>query len=577
MYIINKDKLRCPTCGAPMRRAIAIDGGYSRYWMRCSRAPACKTYIDTYIPLPHQKAIHKDTARYILNAGGYGSGKTESSIKDRQKKGLITPGGQTLFGAPTMPQLNATLKKDFESDMPIDFVKRYSAKDNKFFLINQHEYLYRSFDDPHKLRSLNLSDFVVVEGSGTKYATFTQLQNRLRNSAATIIERDEKGNPIFEQDEEGNWHPRVKFDWRAGTVETNPDPGWVKTHLLLQSGNVHFYKPSESFEEYRYENINPNISSYIVPTKANFMLPPNYVEEQTINKPNWWIKRYFKGSFAYAEGLVYPEFSTAIVDAFPIPKNWKHIIAMDYGISDNTHFIFGAIDPNARICYLYDELIMNSASIRAIANEYRKKLRAIPEGGLLKTPVMDQRSMDKRQSFDGQTKLGELFLEEGIIFDPAQMNVDARILRVNTFIESGQLKIFATLKGLIKEGLDYKFPEKDLDKPGKNTDKPMDIRNHGVNAMEFLVMELPHNLATADFTVYNRVGRAITEPTRAPRKPRYTGYDPLGDNTAQQTRGFALGGEMDGIDSFYNNHGTDMYHSTAEFEDDIGEDDLDLD
>jgi phage terminase large subunit len=573
MLIINKDKLRCPECGAPTRIAIAMDGGYSRYWMKCSK---CPTYIDTYIPLPHQEAIHRDPARYILNGGGYGSGKTESSIKDRQKKGLITPGGQTLFGAPTMPQLNATLKKDFESDMPLDFIKRYSAKENTFTLINSHEYLYRSFDDPHKLRSLNLSDFVIVEGSGASYATFSQLQNRLRNRAATILERDAQGNPIFEQDEEGNWAPRIKFDWRAGTIETNPDPGWVKTQFLLSSGTVKFYYPNESFEEYRYENINPNMSTYIVPTKANYMLPPTYIKEQTIGKPNWWINRYFKGSFAYAEGLVYPEFSTAIVDPFMIPKNWKRVIAMDYGISDNTHFVFLAIDPIDRIAYVYDELIIQSGSIREITTQYRKKLREIPEGGLFRTPVMDQRSMDKRQSLDAQTKLGELFLNEGVIFDPAQMDLDSRVLRTNTLIDLGQLKIFNTCTGLIKEGLNYKFPEKDLDKPGKNTDKPEDKRNHGVNALEFAVMELPHNLATADFMAYNRGGKSLTAVQPPKQKPRYTGFDPLGDNV-KESSGFAIGGEMDGIDSFYNNYGSDIYYGSLEFEDDIGEDDLDID
>lgn len=573
MLLINKEKLRCPECGAPTTKAIAIDGGYSRYWMKCIK---CRTYIDTYVPLPHQADLHSDAARYLLTAGGYGSGKTESSIKDRQKHGVITPDGQTLFGAPTLPQLNSTLKKDFESDMPIDFVKRYSAKDNKFTLLNGHEYLYRPFDDPHKLRSLNLTSFVILEGSGTKYATWTQLQNRLRNSAATIVELDDKGNPIFEQNEDGDWYPRIKYDWRKGTVESNPDPGWIKSDFLLSSGTVRFYSPTESYEEYPYENINPNMSTYIVPTKANYMLPPTYIAEQTINKPKWWVKRYFLGSFAYAEGLVYPEWSSAIVDTFPIPRNWKRLIGMDYGISANTHFVFLAIDPINRIGYAYKELIINSASIKEISNAYKMELREIPQGALLKTPVMDQRSMDKRQAFDAQTKLGDLFLDEGILFDPAQMNVDARILRLNTFIESGQLKIFRTLTGLNKEALDYKFPEKDIDKPGKNTDKPIDVRNHGINALEFVVMELPHNLATADFTVYNRVGRAIVDSRTTQIKRPSNVYNPF-DETQKDNRGFSLGGEMDGIDNFYNNYNDNMYHGFIESEDDSDEDDLGFD
>ena len=154
--------------------AIAIDKSESDFYMRCSKQE-CPTYLDTFIPTDYQEMMHRDNARQLLAAGGYGSGKTSFDYKDSIKHMLITPKGRSLFGAPTYPQLNGTLKKDFEGDFPAGLVKSIRKKDNEMTLINHHEVIYRSFDDPHKLRSLNLSSFSIVEASGTKYRIFLQI------------------------------------------------------------------------------------------------------------------------------------------------------------------------------------------------------------------------------------------------------------------------------------------------------------------------------------------------------------------------------------------------------------------
>lgn len=555
MIKINKEKLRCPECGSNMHPSLNLNGGDSEFWMQCEN---CPTYIDTYIPMPHQAIMHEDPARYVEVAGGYGTGKTLFDVKDKEKHMLITKNGRTLFGAPTMPQLRPTLKKDFEDDFPIDFVDKVSKNENSVRLINGHELLYRSFDDPHKLRSLNLSSFVILEGSGSKHSVFTQLQNRLRNKAATIVQLDEHGDEVWDENENGEWAPVYVADWRKGTIETNPDPGWVKSEFLECSGRVYLHDKMLFEEKYNYHDINPAMSTHIAPTKVNYNLPANYIEEQSKGKPAWWVKRYFHGSFSYAEGLVYPSFADTIVPAFKIPKNWKRIIAMDYGINDNTHFVFGALDKINHIMYIYQELVISDSNIKTIATEYKKLLRAIPIGALLTTPVMDQRSMSKRQSLDLKT-LGTLFEDEGLLFDPAQMSIDARVLRLNTLIELGQLKVFNTCTGLIKEALDYRFPEKVLGKPNKDTDKPQDKFNHGINALEFLGMELPHNLELYDFTLYNKSGkpiRARLDVEGLPQRPKT--FDPFKDS---KTNDFNIhfGGDINGSDNDNTDHLFDFY------------------
>ncbi len=535
-----------------MGPCIAIAGGHSDFWLKCTKR-GCETYINTYIPIAHQWMMHCDPARYVMAAGGYGSGKTLWDVMDTEKHILITPKGRTLLGAPTMPQLKPTLKKDFESDFPVDFVKRESKNDNMIQFINDHEVLYRSFDDPHKLRSLNLSRFVILEASGTKFSVFTQLQNRLRNKAATIIALDDMGQEIYifnEKDEK--WEPVFEADWRKGVMETNPDPGWVKSQFLEASNTIYFHG-KETEEDYNLHDVNIAMSTHIIPTMANYTLPANYISEQSMGKPFWWVQRYFHGSFSYAEGLVYPSFARCVTASFPIPKHWKRVIAMDFGINDNTHFVFGAIDPENLICYIYDELVISDSNVKTIVAEYRKKLKHIPLGALLATPVMDQRSMSKRQAHDVNKTLGDLFLDEGILFDPAQMNIDSRVLRTNTLLELAQLRIFNTCTGLIKEGLSYRFPEKDLDKPNKDTNKPQDKFNHGVNALEFLVMLLPHNLEQFDWTLYNKSGQRIkadTDEDLRPRPPKK--YSPLDE--VPPPNDIHYGGDIDDSNNGYNDH-----------------------
>ena len=59
----------CPRCNSKLQRAQAMNGGLSEFWLKCSR---CNTYVNTYIPQPHQRAVHSDSHTFVGNFGGYG-------------------------------------------------------------------------------------------------------------------------------------------------------------------------------------------------------------------------------------------------------------------------------------------------------------------------------------------------------------------------------------------------------------------------------------------------------------------------------------------------------------------------
>lgn len=524
MLYIDKKKIRCPRCGSSTIPAKAISGNESTFWLRCSRK-RCQTYIDTYIPMDFQQDVHASSSRYIMVAGGYGSSKTTLLFKDDEKHILTVPHGRTLMGADTLPQLENTAKKDFENDFPIDFVKKYSVQKNQIVFHNGHELMYRPMNDEGNLRSLNLTRFHLVEASEIDYDNFVQLQTRLRNTAGVSYLTDEDNNIVFSKGK-----PIIESDVRKGVLESNPDAGWIREKFLLNSAFIVFYGPQTFYD---IANPDENKTSFIIPTDANYHLPPNFKEEISKGKPEWWKRRYLYGSFDYAEGLVYTNIIGCMkksTDA-PLRKGLGiyYAIGMDYGISDNTHFVFLHIDPSNNMITVYDELVLNNRNISEISQEYFKKLDTIPRGQLI-SPVMDGKSFSKRADTDRGVlrTIGQMFAEQGAYFRPAQMDLESRILRVNYFIENKMLTIHKDkCPQLCAELSEYKFPEKSLEKNlGANADKPVDRRNHGVNAMEFILMDVPTDLKIADNKIYGADGRVISNREAVARN-QYNPYAPV--------------------------------------------------
>lgn len=544
---IHKERLRCPRCDSPMMPAKSIQGQESSFWMRCTKKD-CRTFVDTYIPLFHQFNMHYDNSPYVGIFGGYGSGKTVTSSKDDGKHIMITPYGETLIGADTLVQIQNTIKKDFETDFPEEFVEHYARQEKKITFVNGHILYYRPMNDEGNLRSMNISRAHFLEASETKHENFTQAETRLRNDAGVVYERDEKGDFVWEYNEKRKrWQKKVKVSTLKFIVESNPDAGWIRDEFLLKSGKICIY--DDNRQNYVVTEPKKFVTSHIIPTHLNLHLPPDFEERNKEGKPRWWIERYLFGSFDYAEGMVYPEFMTSLVDDFPIPRHWKHAIAMDYGLNDNTHFVFGALDPKAEkpIMYLYKEIVINGRNIREIAEVYKQHLKQIPRGGLLFTPVMDARSFSLRQKTGELKTLGSLLLDENLVFDPAQMDLESRIMRTNTLLEKGQLKIFKSLYKLIEEGKIYKFPDKKLHGTSSDADnKPVDKNNHGMNAMEFLCMELPRNMVHTNLGAYY-AGKNISAIREQERKRVQQEINPLFPMLSQpeQSTGY------DDFQSFY--------------------------
>jgi hypothetical protein len=92
------------------------------------------------------------------------------------------------------------------------------------------------------------------------------------------------------------------------------------------------------------------------------------------------------------------------------------------------------------------------------------------------------------------------------------------------------MEVFSTCEFLIDEALNYKFK---LDKNGTPTDKPEDGRDHGITALEFVVVELPHNLQELKLSVYLPSGKNIVHDKQNDVIIKKTSnyFDPLKENS----------------------------------------------
>ena len=375
-------------------------------------------------------------------------------------------------------------------------------------LINGARIFYRPLDDPDKLRSLNLTMFVIVEASEVDGEAFQQLKTRTRNMNATAPYLDEQGNPIYEE-VNGQLVPTVEYDWRKGIIESNPDSGWIRSQVLYCSDEIH--KHGRILDDYQVPDGTKDkaISTHVASTDANAFLPRNFIAELCKNKPGWWVNRYIFSSFSYAEGLVYPSAMAYVVSAFDIPRDWKRIIAADYGLSDDFVYLYGAIDEQHGILYIYKEVRTNNRNIEELAKIFHKECEDIPMGGLWTTPILDPKSGAKRD-YNKKTLYDHL-LDYGISFQPGHVNVDARVYRLNTYFEAGKIRIFNTCAGLVGELNEYKFYPKSLDATSKTPDTPMAKNNHAINPLEWIAMALPADPKKLLYGAYDGKGRSLSE------------------------------------------------------------------
>lgn len=507
---------KCPRCGGSLVPTVSMNGGTSQFWRECSN-PFCSTYVDTYKPTTMQYNFLKDGHRFKGTFGGFGSGKSLAVIKQVEKHGMITPGGKVAIIGSTYRLIHRNFLKDFTESFPKGLV--LGVRNQKIFGFNQSESIISlkngttieliTADKEEKIRGMNAGLVVHLEASNIAGLIIEASKSRLRHLSAIKIKQDEYGKDIYIKDETtGELVPEIQTSWRQMIFESNPDAGYIRTDLLLKAAKIQFY--GTSYEKYAYnlDNIDPGISVHISATDSNPYLPPNYVADNTRNKPLHYVKRFYYGSFLFGEHMVYPRFHERVVEAYPV--NWKDpnifgLVGYDYGLANKSAFVFLTFNFKTKNLHVYDELEVVNMDVKEIATEYRKKLSTIPKGKLLMLPAMDGVSYGKRQA-DKRT-IGEMFEEIGLFFEGVQEGIDIRSLQLNTLIDNDMITFSRQgCPSLIEEVTGYKWQ---TDSKGNVLNKRVDKNNHLIDGLEFAIIRLPYNLETMEISEWIKPGHLI--------------------------------------------------------------------
>ncbi len=142
-----------------------------------------------YGPLVSQKKFHESKARFKGFSGPIGCGKSQALCQEAIRLSYLNPGRMGLLGAPTYPMLrDATQVTLFEildkNDIPYDFNK---AENQVVMKETRSKILFRSMDDPERLRGSNLAWFGIDELTYTSEDAWLRMQGRLRDPGATSL------------------------------------------------------------------------------------------------------------------------------------------------------------------------------------------------------------------------------------------------------------------------------------------------------------------------------------------------------------------------------------------------------
>lgn len=456
----------CPLCGGVIRVADGV------FYGQCI---ACKATLIDYKPLPHQRHFHQSKAKYRLNIGGFGSGKTTADMMEIALHAFTVANGKTCLTAQTLQQLKEAALPELDKFIPPWLLsKKITTPLPKYVLKNGHEIICYASDDEEKFRSLNLTGFCIIEASGVPFKVFQQLQTRLRNKAGVV--KDKEGHEIAHN--------------FMGIIETNPENSWTVDEFLLRSSVIKASRSVnlEAYRKMKTKKPEPAYHSFLSASVDNENLPLSFVSDTCAGKSPRWVQKYIYCSLELNDGVVYPEFIDCIVDPFPIPDHWVRIFGFDKGWSDETCLCCGAIDPKNLVCYIYDEYYESQKPI----TYHARRIKEMISGVKMYKQIQADPSVKHRNDRDGKSYKDYFFNVSGIMLDEANNHIQDGIERLRDLMYTGQLKVFTNCVNLKDEARQYVWVK---NKDGNSKDTPVDSHNHLMDALRYLAMGLPYDLS----------------------------------------------------------------------------------
>lgn len=284
-----------------------------------------------FLEIPHDYSL--DVAVY---QGGYGSGKTFAGSLLGILLAIKFAGIRGLVGAQTYTLVrDTTLQTYFEHLENFALVEgrdyEWSSSLQKLIFKNGSEILFRHFDEPNKLKSLNLGFVEIEEMSDIPYDTFKMLLGRMRQ--------------------------RTKKEWKNFTYRifghTNPEMhrGWVYKTFV--------------------ENSAPNYRLISAPTSQNVYLPDGFCDElKKIYDEQYYKIFVLAENGEYNKGLVIKDFTDKNVKNITYQPDMDLHISCDFNVDPMCWVLAHKTDDKV---FYFDEIAMENTTTSKACDEFYRR------------------------------------------------------------------------------------------------------------------------------------------------------------------------------------------------------------
>lgn len=424
-------------------------------------------------PLPKQgellrRVLTLTGPKYVAYVGGIGSGKSLIGCIAMLSQAVMYP-GDYLISRQFLPELKITTYKTFLEICPPELIAEHRIADMMVKIKcgnGKHSNIYfRQLEEPDKLRSLNLSGFLIDEANQVSEEAFLLLQGRLRGSGL-----------------------------RKGIIVSNPN------------GHDWLYRWFYKKDHLRSDQAKNQFSLIMAPSTENVHLPDGYIQDMMNAWSDERIKREIMGSFDAFEGMVYHEFrrDVHVVRPFRIPDTWERHIRKDHGYRNPAAFVCFAISPEGEV-YVYREFYEREWLIHELLNgdTKTKKIGFVEKcrGEKFLTAKIDP-STRARRGTTGASDYDEYVKHWPESFPALQMaknDVQVGIDRVKSYLKVNPknnkplLYIFDTCENLLEEITTYRYPDLKPNQQGKKSEheKPIKVDDHALDALRYMIVDLP--------------------------------------------------------------------------------------
>lgn len=439
-----------------------------------------------YKPFPKQLRFHQSTARNRLFGGAAGPGKSHAMRMEIIRLLLSAPGIEGAVFRRTFPELESSIIRPLLSILPVG---SYRYNEGKHRL---------SIDHPDGPPSSVLFSHAQYEKDVYKH---------------------QGGEYDFLGFDELTLFNEFQFQFLRGRLRTSKP--WVKTTLFATAnpGNVgHAFVKRLWIDADRTAEENKESWEFIPATLYDNPIlvanDPAYVSRLE-SLPEDTKKGMLYGDWDAFQGQYFKEWrrDVHVIPAFRIPREWRRIIALDYGYSNPSAVLWLAVDQD-RNAYAYRELYVTKHTHGQLIAKIRELTDPEDEGTpvIVADPALQAKSPDTGTSFFEVAKRAGFPIIPGTNDRVIGWNVLREFLKVTEGPRLGgqaRLRVFPGCSNLIRTLPALIYDEHKVE------DVNTDGEDHAPDALRYGLVHLNRNSGSlADLKGANDPKKSAASPRR---------------------------------------------------------------